>query len=491
MLFQEDQHIKPHLKVLSIIWLVLLLGVWLFEAGYRPIFKAVEATKSAEWWKGEVQKQADQNFENRLNLINRAKPYYNWTKFWLFGQSNDQVTKGKNGWMFFRSHLHPPLEDQKRHQDYLTLFHQISRLIEAKGGNAYWVPIPEKPMIYSQHLKHAKKEVAKRTENLQAFIENGQKRGLNMVNVLQLFLEKKDQDPPLFLPDDTHWSSEGIQVTLTHLQQILADKLVPASESLPVQPESFKRASDMANMLNFPHTIMQKRHIRTVSIPRIRHNQPGQFLWFGTSFSYSFGVAHHFGHLTKTLPEDFSFDGLLISDVLISVLTRLDQSETFKPGTPFVIEFPYRLLDRTDGVSQLSQQLLWRKHYNLAQPKRRLNPTLLETKNLTPGATWVSLNNDPMILIPLKEFEQVEQPKFVRVTLKTRTPPNTIVTLKAYYDIGPGFSESSARQFQLSKNQHWQSYLVPIPFKNKIPKTLRLDVVNRQQKFQLKAIDIF
>lgn len=487
----QSPSLSRHTKAVAILWLIVLAGVWISERGFLPWTRIFEEAGKRTWWQGKTFEEINHDFEANLKSFQRVRPYYNWTKFWAFGASNNTVARGKKGWMFYPEHLQAPSRDLSLAQTYLDLFHEINLSMKAKGFELWLVPVPEKGMIYPEYLPGGQKNVQARLERLQTFMAAAQKRRIKVVDIVTPFLAEADAGPRLFSLDDTHWSEAGAQRAAEICAASVKATVLPSPTPLTFRETPIQRTADLASMLNFPQAVLLERHQVQLSLVQAQSRQAPQTIWFGTSFSYGFSMAHRFAKVTQSLTANEATNGMLLSDFFPALLAWLEHPGNAAPGTHVMVEFPYRHLNDRKNLAEIKQQMEWRRQFSKLQPQLMIDPRTLPTQNLIVDTQWQPQNTDPMIFLDSTLFQAMEKPLFLRVRLRTQSPAETPPYLKVYYDLGNGFSEKQTTSLALSRTSSWQSHWIPIPFDRKLPQRIRLDALNRQQNFQLDLLAVY
>lgn len=482
-------HVSKHAKIVAILWLVVLLWVWVYEGGVKPFGEATQHFTKANWESGNDLRNIEKRFEEDMGTFDELRPYYNWATFWAFGQSNGLVVRGKGDWMYYRAFFNPPGDTEEKHRDFLNMFKQIEAQFKAKGCDVYWLVVPEKAMIHHYYPAKAAAAAENREKHYLEFMAKAKKMRLNMIELLPAYEAAAQAGTIVFLKDDTHWSPKGMDIAMDTLLEKW--KPAPSSDALTWDTRPINRAADLAGILNFPKTLVDKKHRLTFDSTKIRGEGTPELIVFGTSFSYSFDLAQNLGKKVGVRPEDHAFANLVIPDLLVAALDRLDHSADLEPGTAVVFEFPYRLLNRQEELTQVKQQFQWQRILGDQPLQRAFDPKKLELHNLSHGDVWKATNNHPMIVIDQNDLQDLVDANFLRVRLKANFLPKDKVRIKVFYDLGKGFQHNIFKNFYLSKTRSWQTWLIPLKFKNNYPQRIRLDFMNLDRHFELESIDIY
>jgi len=487
---KTHQPISKSARIVAILWLVLLTTFWFIEGGFRPWLPAFEGLTERAWWSGDTIRQVETDFEDNLAGLKEVRPYYNWATFWAFGQSDGLVIRGKDGFMFYRAMMNDIDHQSRSIDDYITLFRQLKLAYQKAGCDIYWLPVPEKPMVYPHNLYGAQNEVAKRKAQLQAFVSKIEKMQFKVLDLPSVFFEHADSEPLLFLPDDTHWNDAGKNLAVDLISERLRrDKALMGSKPV-IKAYTTRRLSDLPRLVNFPMTLRRRFHSHEVEKFVVQGTGPADFIHFGTSFSHGFDLAEATGARFGAMPEDHSINSITIPDLLMTAITRLEAPHPISPGTPVIIEFPFRLLLRDDGLKDIQQQFQWRQSPAFKPTQITLDPSSLKSANITPGKVWTCQNEDPMFFITEDTLTKADQPNFIVLRMKFDKRPPSHTSCTVFYDMGDGFKKSINHRVILNVSESWQTWLLPVRYKRKMARAIRLDPVNRKLAFRLGPITI-
>ena len=156
-----------------------------------------------------------------------AKPnaaFDNGLKTYLSSIPSQQMAfAGKDHWLFFRKSADYLLSgDLNRQPDSLNPLPHIlafKEYLREHGVNMLFVPVPCKEEIYPEKLPQAVPAAGNTVVNPygRKFLGDLQAMGVEVVDLLPLFLSEKKQDAssrePLFQPHDTHWTDRGLELT--------------------------------------------------------------------------------------------------------------------------------------------------------------------------------------------------------------------------------------------------------------------------------------
>ena len=486
----KNPNVPLSARIAAGLWLVLLMFFWVIEGGFRPWSHAAEGIASWPWWSGETIRKAESDFEDQLTGFQKVRPYYNWATFWAFGQSDGLVVRGKNGFMFYRAMLTEVPEEDDHSNEYLELFRQLKLAYEEAGCDIYWLLIPEKAMVYPQNLYGAQDIVTRRKAKVRELVAKMERLNFKVIDLPKAFFEDQDPNNLLFLPDDTHWTERGKQVAVDLAVHAIRENQSLTGHASKVTSKVFQRHSDLPRLVNFPMTLRRRFHVHDIVKTSIEGDGAADVIVFGTSFSHGFDLPQAIGAQLNAIPEDHALNSITVPDLLMSAMSRLQTPTPIKPGTPVIIELPYRLLLRTEGLREIKQQFQWLNSPSFKPAQVTLDPRQLEFRNLNPGKRWVSTNDDPQILVNLDQIAELQAPNFIALRIKFDQRIKRDSKCTIFYDMGDGFNKAQSYPFTLNVTPSWQTWLIPIRFKRRMPAALRIDPVNFKTTFHLGAITI-
>jgi hypothetical protein len=95
---------------------------------------------------------------------------------------------------------------------------------ERRGIRLVVLLVPDKGHVYRHRLRWYDRPRLPEPDALTDLAARLEGRGVDVVNLLPVFLARNgDDEPPLYYPDDTHWSEHGIGVAMEALAAHLRD----------------------------------------------------------------------------------------------------------------------------------------------------------------------------------------------------------------------------------------------------------------------------
>lgn len=154
----------------------------------------------------------------------------------LLKKGNDRVLMGKDGWLFYRPEIqaltgYGPLDPEPHSvsrdpalldwEAPLRPIMEFGDQLKARGVALWLVPVPMKPSIYPEMLSGAATLKPLRHTKAHSFFEKLQGAGwIQVKDPAELLFAAKSGDAtdgPVYLKDDTHWTTRGMSLTADFL----------------------------------------------------------------------------------------------------------------------------------------------------------------------------------------------------------------------------------------------------------------------------------
>lgn len=220
-----------------------------------PPFRADPATLAA--WPDDFSAYFNDAFGFRNQLIRS----HNWIKLRTFRQSPvEMVHIGKDGWFFYSETLKRKTPEDKTFYDrWYTRLRARRDFLAARGVPYLFVVIPDKAMIYGDHVDKPYKSQYK-GDLLDRFIVEMNSRGaLPLLNLTPALRAKRDLD--LYFRTDSHWNFYGAYVGYRALIEAV-DRRMPNWQPMPLDLEPWEKKTrkkgDQARILGFPEHISEE-----------------------------------------------------------------------------------------------------------------------------------------------------------------------------------------------------------------------------------------
>ena len=149
----------------------------------------------------------------------------------LLGKGNDRVLIGRDGWLFYRPEIqaltgYGPIQPEPHSvsrdpalldwEAPLEPIRQFAAQLRERGVALWLVPAPMKPAIYPEMLSGAVTGAPVRHRDAAAFFASLTEAGIRVMDPAAVLFAAKAGDAsegPVYLKDDTHWSTRGMLVT--------------------------------------------------------------------------------------------------------------------------------------------------------------------------------------------------------------------------------------------------------------------------------------
>lgn len=170
---------------------------------------------------------------------------------------------GTDGFLFYRNDLEyvsgGDLEQQKKGKNPLPVILEFKKLLDERGVDFLFVPVPTKLEIYPEKLDPAFSAVSGQVINpaFRKLLESLGKQGVEVVDLLPVFLQNKSASAPepfLFQHQDTHWTDRGLRLAA----EVIVDRvkkypwyaeLAKHRRAYDMKETSFTRFGDLQSRL--------------------------------------------------------------------------------------------------------------------------------------------------------------------------------------------------------------------------------------------------
>ena len=166
------------------------------------------------------------NFGFRNDLL-----WYNKLKYWVGNSPSDQVTLGKDGWLFFNGEPFTDLKNTSRGirrfseadlKQYARVLESRYKWLSERGIRYLLVIAPNKHSIYREYLPDSMFQVNKVTMTDQFFTYIRKHTDVPVLDLRQPILNAKSTDSILYFRSDTHWNHFGSNIAQYEIAKILA-----------------------------------------------------------------------------------------------------------------------------------------------------------------------------------------------------------------------------------------------------------------------------
>jgi hypothetical protein len=274
------------------------------ESNSRPFFPKVR-----EWNKAAL--AAMKSFEDRL-LENSILPrnLASATQDVLanqLGAGTEQVYPGRDHWLFFRPDIEYAggvnfMRAQAKKTNPVEAIVEFHRELAERGIQLIVLPAPTKATIYPEKFsrRYKPEDALLQNPGFADFCTQLEEAGVKIFDTAPLLAEAKTKsEKPLFLPGDTHWSPEGVQIVADALAKELEPLLPPAKDQAKFiklyATDNIRGTGDLTRMLKLQGE-SAARHDPPVSVMEIHPNDrmtrinPTDILFLGDSYANIFSL---------------------------------------------------------------------------------------------------------------------------------------------------------------------------------------------------------
>lgn len=239
-------------------------------------------------------KMFEQDLENGCWIGQQVRPWMQHLQFAILRDAGDKAILGRDGWLFYKPEVQylieppPPSAVEACQGDLVSAVVSFRDQLAARGIRLLVVPAPNKVSVYPEVLARRaegiKHPVNPETMSVMAQLELA---GVEVVNLFEVFERAKDSGKsgtmaplfledekggkqnggkedgsglgpygtrtPLFLAQDTHWSTEGMRLAA----QVVAERVVKQGWAARgtihygVRPLTIRRHGDLVKMMRF------------------------------------------------------------------------------------------------------------------------------------------------------------------------------------------------------------------------------------------------
>jgi len=230
------------------------------------------------------------SFESQLEeaswFAGTLRPIVAYGRFRLFDDTGAKALRGRDDWWFYRPSVRYLIEPvpERTESDHGLAAAAAAILdfrdqLAAMGIALLVVPVPGKASVYPDRLTRRLNGplTAGPTPRLIADLERA---GVDVVNLFDVFAGVRshaDAANPLYLPQDTHWSPEGMRLAAeATARKLLELGLVERGQvQYDLKPVAVKRRGDIVRMMQAPR-IERCFPAETIDCTQVVHRQSGE-----------------------------------------------------------------------------------------------------------------------------------------------------------------------------------------------------------------------
>jgi len=297
-----------------------------------------------------LEKQLNQKLPARTDLIAVA----NSVRYLLLRAGGDQVSVGRDGWLFLTEELHPQANASLSSR--LTLVRNVSITLQNKGIKLLVVVVPDKARIYAKYLPSSKYPDYN-ANRYQSALSGLTMQGVEVLDLLTPLLAAA-QTRAVYYKTDTHWNQTGAQVAARALADRIKQLLIPMEQTLFTMSEDrlpSERAGDLIRLMGLekvPNGLRPAPDEEAVQRVEAVSNQSEaggllgdsavSVVLVGTSYSLRGNFHGHLQQALSTKVLNAAKDGAGFWQSMGAYLK--DEAFTSEPPKVIVWEVPERLL---------------------------------------------------------------------------------------------------------------------------------------------------
>lgn len=183
----------------------------------------------------------------------------------LLGDAGEKGLAGRDGWLFYRpgweylTQRGPAGESPAPGGDPLPAILSLRDQLQARGIHLLVVPVPNKESIHPDKLSRRAAEMqVVICRDTSRFFDRLEAAGIDAVNLFEAFRRAKaasaGQGPPLYMPRDTHWSPEGLELAAEAVaEHLLRQGIIRRGDARYHRaPITVERCGDILEMMQCP-----------------------------------------------------------------------------------------------------------------------------------------------------------------------------------------------------------------------------------------------
>lgn len=232
----------------------------------------------------------EKNLEEASWFAEKVRPTVQYARFMLLDDAGPKTILGREGWLFYRPGVRyliepwPPKTVSGEGQgDPLPAILDFRDQLRARGIGLLVVPVPGKASVYpemlTQRVPAPGQPLAGHTRKIIAQLEEA---GVAVVDLFKVFDRAKRGEEPggktkYYLPQDTHWSPEGMRLAAeATARKLLELGLVERGQvQYDLKPVAVKRRGDIVRMMQAPR-IERCFPAETIDCTQVVHRQSGE-----------------------------------------------------------------------------------------------------------------------------------------------------------------------------------------------------------------------
>lgn len=252
----------------------------------------------------------EDNLEDQSVVANWIQPNTQYVLTEVFGAGNEQVYKGRDNWLFYRSdidYVTGPgfLSNHGRsdiNTDPLKAIEDFNRQLKARGIQLIVMPAAPKPAIHPDLIseRYASNSDPVQNPSYSEFISKLRSKDILVFDTTDVLINARNRsNKPQYLATDTHWTPEAVEEIAAKLSDFIT-KETALPTTIPVNYNrlalSVNGIGDTALMLDLPKGT-EAQYRSTVVTHKVQHlgngwksDKNADILFLGDSFSNIYSV---------------------------------------------------------------------------------------------------------------------------------------------------------------------------------------------------------
>jgi acetyltransferase AlgX (SGNH hydrolase-like protein) len=204
----------------------------------------------------------ENELEDRSYLSKITQPFMRSLQYTALKDTGDKALMGRDGWFFYkpgvRYLIEPwPIQSGKvsKHDNIISAITDFRDQLDSRGIKLMLLPTPGKASVYPEMLtSRAAKEHNPVYANTRKILNDIQAAGIELIDLFELYQQESVRHEPLYLKQDTHWSTHGMQLAAKHTSERLMELgwVNRNTKDYKLKPVSFSRYGDVLSMINLP-----------------------------------------------------------------------------------------------------------------------------------------------------------------------------------------------------------------------------------------------
>lgn len=257
---------QPHKLVLVLVFLIIIFAEGVVQSiveirgGERPYI--------AELFLQNPSRSNLRIFESGLEkksfFSQTCQPVMRYLQFIALKDTGDKAIMGRGGWFFYRPGARyliepwPPRNAEiPKNANPVSAILDFQNQLAKQGIKLLVIPAPGKASVYPEQLtaraKHNPSQVSQHTRDV---MDDIQAAGIELIDLFALFNFPKNRESDLYLRQDTHWSTAGLQLAARQVAKRLIELgwIERGATDYELKPIEFTRYGDVLRMIDLPFT---------------------------------------------------------------------------------------------------------------------------------------------------------------------------------------------------------------------------------------------